>query len=50
MTILKAIFSGCFDILQTSVNLFGYSISLLNVFVYGFVGSILLLIYFKMTK
>lgn len=50
MEILQKIFEACTVILNTHINLMGYSISLMNVLAFGFVGFILLYLLFRLTK
>lgn len=35
MNFIKVLFYGCAEILRTQIHLFGYSISLMNVLIYG---------------
>lgn len=50
MEIVKIIFSACSNVMQLPINMFGYTITLYNVLVYGFVAFALLLLFFKVTK
>ena len=47
MEILKAYFNFCIAILQENIDIFGYSISLANIFFYGFIASLLLTLLYK---
>lgn len=50
MEMLQKIFEACTVILNTHINLMGYSISLMNVLAFGFIGFILLYLLFRLTK
>ena len=40
MYVIKVIFDACYSILSYQINLFGYNISLLNVFVFSILVSL----------
>lgn len=50
MNIIKIIFDMAFTIFNIPVILFGFSVSLWNVIMYSLIGTLLLIIFFKLTK
>lgn len=47
---IKIIFDLCYEILCIKINLFGYNVSLLNVFAYSIAGAMVLFILFRILK
>lgn len=50
MTAIKVIIDTMISILTMNINLFGYNISLMNVAVYGVLGSLILWFIFRLFK
>lgn len=50
MTAIKVIIDAMISILTMNINLFGYNISLMNVAVYGVLGSLILWFVFRLFK
>lgn len=47
---LRAIFNACYSIMLYKIDLFGYSVSMWNVVCYSLIGSILLVIFVRVTR
>lgn len=50
MQIIRLIFNACAAIMEISINLFGYSVTLWNVFFYGFVIFVIGSFIFKLMR
>ena len=50
MSYVKMIINACTDIMAFRIDLFGYHVSLLQVVIYSFIVSCVLLIIFRLTR